>query len=116
MYIFAIQSQEYFYENKKGLIILTQEKGKRALIINNIKSSSIEQAIFILKSPECGGVSSCGRGIVAEAQEIINSYINTIEKNQPTQTHKKSVKSAITAIISAICLAIAVFIVAIAKN
>ena len=60
---------------------MTEKKGKRAVIISNIKSNSIEQAIFILKSPAYDASFDAGSGIVAEAQEIINSYINTIEKN-----------------------------------
>ena len=58
---------------------MTDRKGKRAIIINNIKSDSIEQAIFILK-PSAESRPNSGGGIVAEAQEIINSYIKTMER------------------------------------
>ncbi len=57
---------------------MTERKSKRAIIISNIKSESIEQAIFILKAT--AETAASGGGIVAEAQEIINSYINTIER------------------------------------
>lgn len=58
---------------------MTGRNGKRAVIINNIHSDSIEQAIFILK-PDRPRESSCvGSGIIAEAQEIINNYIIAVE-------------------------------------
>lgn len=57
---------------------MTDRKSKRAIIISNIKSESIEQAIFILKATAETAAAS-GGGLVAEAQEIINSYIKTIE-------------------------------------
>lgn len=59
---------------------MAERKGKRAVIISNIKSESIEQAIFILRSlPTEPTAAVIGRGIVDEAQEIINNYINTVE-------------------------------------
>lgn len=58
---------------------MTESTGKRAVIINNIHSKSIEQAIFILR-PTAEMTTSVGTGIVAEAQEIINSYIMQVEK------------------------------------
>ena len=55
---------------------MTAKSSKRVVIINNIKSEKIEQAIFILRG-------SCAqkpdRFIVREAQEIINDYINRVE-------------------------------------
>ncbi len=61
---------------------MTKQKGKRAVIISNIKSETIEQAIFILKTPSYEQ-SAAGSSIVAEAQQIINSYIQTMEKIHP---------------------------------
>ena len=87
---------------------MTEKKGKRAVIISNIKSSSIEQAIFILKSPAYDASFDAGSGIVAEAQEIINSYINTIEKKAPGKRNKAAGKTAVIA--GALCLAAAVVI------
>lgn len=59
---------------------MVDKKGKRAVVINNIKSGSIEQAIFILKTPACESPGRVGSAIVAEAQEIINSYISMVER------------------------------------
>lgn len=87
---------------------MTAKKGKRAVIISNIKSSSIEQAIFILKSPAYDASFDAGSGIVAEAQEIINSYINTIEKNAFGRRKKPVGRTAV--ITGALCLAAAVVI------
>lgn len=55
---------------------------KKVVIINDIHSDTIEQAIFILRSagePQCG-VSSSGTHMVQEAQRVINAYVKTIEK------------------------------------
>lgn len=81
---------------------MTEKTGKRAVIINNIKSGSIEQAIFILKTPvfEKNGV---GSGIVAEAQEIINSYINTIEGVRPERRDGRLIKGILLGLGFAIC-------------
>ena len=89
---------------------MTEKKGKRAVIISNIKSNSIEQAIFILKSPAYDASFDAGSGIVAEAQEIINSYINTIEKNTFGKRKKLTGKTAVIA--GALCLA-AVFVISV---
>ncbi len=88
---------------------MTDKKGKRAVIISNIKSDSIEQAIFILKSPKQQAASEISCGIVAEAQEIINSYINTIEKREQMFLRKKSIPKRIIAAcmaIFAVCAAV----------
>lgn len=54
---------------------------KRVVIINNIKSDKIEQAIFILKGSSSQKVD---RFIVREAQEIIDKYIKRVEaKEEP---------------------------------
>ncbi len=72
---------------------MTSGKGKRAVIINNIKSGMIEQAIFILKSPAGESLAGAGSGIVAEAQEIINSYIDTIEGRRIGDRKKRFTKN-----------------------
>lgn len=51
---------------------------KRVVIINNIKSDKIEQAIFILKGSSSQKVD---RFIVREAQGIIDNYIKKVEEN-----------------------------------
>ncbi len=68
---------------------MTDKKGKRAVVINNIKSGSIEQAIFILKTTACESTGSVGSTIIAEAQEIINSYINMVER-PPKRKYERS--------------------------
>ncbi len=86
---------------------MTNKKGKRAVIINNIKSESIEQAIFILKSDMGEKYSEAGSMIIAEAQEIINNYINRVERLMPRPVSKK--KKIIYATVGAV-LAIAISI------
>lgn len=96
---------------------MTDRTGKRAVIISNIKSNSIEQAIFILKSHPCEVPTSAGSGIVAEAQEIINSYINTIEKNRPEnrRRRRRAVRKAALFSGAVLCLAAAACAVLILK-
>lgn len=52
------------------------KSSRRVVIINNIKSDKIEQAIFILRG---GTEQKPDRFIVREAQEIIDNYIRRIE-------------------------------------
>ncbi len=74
---------------------MTDKKGKRAVIINNIRSKSIEQAIFILKSPEAEGSVDPGGFIIAEAQDIINSYIRRMEGTVPDRRERLLLKKII---------------------
>ncbi len=85
---------------------MTKQSGKRAVIISNIKSDSIEQAIFILKTPQYEQ-SCAGGSIVAEAQQIINSYIMTMERVHPEcrdERRKKRVISAVAGVFSVLLL------------
>ena len=50
---------------------MTTRFSKHAIIIDNIKSESIEQAIFILKAKKGKALD---RDIVAEAQDIVDRY------------------------------------------
>lgn len=86
---------------------MTKQNEKRAVIISNIKSDMIEQAIFILKNPgnECERVYS---PIVAEAQQIINSYICTMEGIRP-ECRKKSKLNKKLAFIGLAAVSIFVF-------
>lgn len=54
---------------------MTARSSRRVVIINNIKSERIEQAIFILKGDM--GVKP-DRFVVREAQEIIDNYIKRV--------------------------------------
>lgn len=76
---------------------MTDKKGKRAVVINNIKSGSIEQAIFILKTSAGESAGGVGSAIVAEAQEIINNYICMVEgsaKRKFTKNKKMTIFAA----------------------
>lgn len=57
---------------------MTDKKSRRVVIINNIKSDSIDQAIFILKASAQEGPKINAR-VVQEAQDIIDSYIRQVE-------------------------------------
>ena len=49
---------------------MTDKKSRRVLIINNIKSDNIDQAIFILKNDSATKASNTS--VSAEAQDIID--------------------------------------------
>ncbi len=55
------------------------KSSRRVVIIDKIKSDMIEQAIFILKSGD-NDAASAECGIVAEAQDIIESYIRRMSR------------------------------------
>lgn len=55
---------------------MTARSSRRVVIINNIKSDKIEQAIFILKGSSGQKVD---RFIVREAQDIIDNYVKKVE-------------------------------------
>ena len=57
---------------------MTDKKSRRVLIINNIKSDNIDQAIFILKNDSATKASNTS--VSAEAQDIIDSYIRQVER------------------------------------
>ena len=66
---------------------MTDSRARRVVIINNINSDTIDQAIFILKSDkkDRGGNQTCvGGDIVREAQNIINSYVRQVERLKGT--------------------------------
>lgn len=60
---------------------MTDRKSRKVLIINNIKSDTIDQAIFILKTntPE-KSTKRLDMNIASEAQNIIDSYIRQVER------------------------------------
>lgn len=60
---------------------MTDKKSRRVVIINNINSDTIDQAIFILKSDkrDCASYKN-DNSVVAEAQKIINNYIRQVER------------------------------------
>ena len=62
---------------------MTTKNSRRVVIINNIRSDMIEQAIFILKSNEKRQVEKhMDSGIIVEAQNIIENYIKQVENGK----------------------------------
>ncbi len=60
---------------------MTEKKSRKVLIINNIKSDTIDQAIFILKhNPPSKSYGAVDSGIAGEAQKIIDNYIHQVER------------------------------------
>lgn len=61
---------------------MTDKKSRRAVIINNIDSDTIDQAIFILKSDSTSSKSFAAeqKSIAAEAQQIIDNYIRQVDR------------------------------------
>ncbi len=58
---------------------MTDKKARNVVIINNIKSDIIDQAIFILKDPLAGKPHApVTRDIAREAQKIIDDYIRQV--------------------------------------
>ncbi|MBQ9757443.1 MAG: hypothetical protein IJW15_03385 [Clostridia bacterium] len=65
---------------------MIDKKSRRVVIINNIQSDTIDQAIFILKSDKATEPSkSLDRDISLEAQKIIDNYINQVERLKKVQ-------------------------------
>ncbi|MBO5364994.1 MAG: hypothetical protein J6A56_05980 [Clostridia bacterium] len=60
---------------------MREKNSKRVVIIDDIDSGSIEQAIFILRN---SGIPnrSAGNSIVSEAERIIHAYVQTMERTQ----------------------------------
>ena len=61
------------------IITMTDKKSRRVVIINNIKSDTIDQAIFILKSNVNENSRRVNTTVAQEAQDIINSYMRQVE-------------------------------------
>ncbi len=59
---------------------MTDRKSRRVVIINNINSDSIDQAIFILKSDPGMTQKAVNSSIAKEAQGIIDNYIRQVER------------------------------------
>ncbi len=96
---------------------MTDKKSRRVVIINNINSDSIDQAIFILKSDPATPSREVNSSIVKEAQSIIDNYIRQVERLKDDYsmgiTHKMRHKKLplvlflILAALSAVCLGLA---------
>ncbi len=59
---------------------MTDKKSRRVVIINNINSDNIDQAIFILKSDPAKPSKVVDSNIAKEAQSIIDNYIRQVER------------------------------------
>ncbi len=60
---------------------MKEKNSKRVVIIDEIDSGTIEQAIFILRSSGTEEKPE-KRTIVGEAERIINAYVQTMERTQ----------------------------------
>ena len=102
---------------------MTDKKSRRVVIINNINSDTIDQAIFILKSDKRDRISAkADNSIVYEAQNIINNYIRQVERikldNRPSSLKKKKSRNSrmsqflsLTAAIAALAGILAIFFI-----
>ena len=73
---------------------MIDKKSRRVVIINNIQSDTIDQAIFILKSDKSDvRAKGCDANIAKEAQTIINNYIRQVERLKATQPHSSFKKN-----------------------
>lgn len=92
---------------------MTDKKSRRVVIINNIKSDTIDQAIFILKSAKTDRGKNLEKSVAAEAQEIINNYIHQVDRIK-AQTRKKrksaSVLPAALSLLSVLCIVLSVIL------
>ena len=76
---------------------MTAKSSRRVVIINNIKSDSIEQAIFILRGKTNTKPDS---SVLREAQEIIDNYVHKISGSDEEILYtprgsKKSIKKGL---------------------
>ena len=70
---------------------MLDKKSRRVVIINNIQSDTIDQAIFILKTHKSARCTS-ENNIVTEAQTIIDQYIRQVERLKNIDGHYKKNK------------------------
>ena len=72
---------------------MTDKKSRRVVIINNIQSETIDQAIFILKSDKSDRSSKKpDANIAREAQLIIDNYVRQVERlkgHRQSAVHQK---------------------------
>ncbi len=90
---------------------MTDKKSRRVVIINNINSDSIDQAIFILKSDSSAPSKEVDSGIAKEAQSIIDNYIRQVERikdGYPSCITEKSHKGNFSRILLLMLAAISV--------
>lgn len=65
---------------------MNTKSSKRVVIINNLNSANIEQAIFILKGSEKN--EEVNSKLIIEAQQIIDNYIKRMENPRHEHLYK----------------------------
>lgn len=70
---------------------MLDKKSRRVVIINNIQSDTIDQAIFILKNQKSQNHTKQSN-IVQEAQTIIDQYIRQVNRLKPIHGQNKTEK------------------------
>lgn len=96
---------------------MNEKNSRRVVIIEDIDSNSIEQAIFILRNN--GSVEKPKKGtIVREAERIINAYVQTLERTQAGISRKEKRRrdgnpgrNGASVVIGLACLILAGFLV-----
>ncbi len=75
---------------------MTDRKARKVLIINNIKSETIDQAIFILKG-DTGTKSQThlDKSVATEAQAIIDRYVRQVERLKGEHARSSKTKKAV---------------------
>lgn len=83
-------SRRYLVKDQKdGEEVMNKKNSRRVVIIEDIDSNTIEQAIFILRNN--GSAEKSERGtIVREAERIINAYVQTMAKAQVGISRKEN--------------------------
>ncbi|MBE7031482.1 MAG: hypothetical protein E7401_00795 [Ruminococcaceae bacterium] len=92
---------------------MTDKKSRRVVIINNIKSDNIDQAIFILKNNRAEGHHRIKTTIVQEAQDIINSYVRQVDMIRAESPNRRKKQRALRftatlSVLSVICIGLSV--------
>lgn len=95
---------------------MTDKKSRRVVIINNIKSDTIDQAIFILKTAKTDQRKNIESCVAAEAQEIINSYIHQVDRIKSGSGRSKKRKPAAVlpvafSVLSMLCVALSMLLI-----
>lgn len=69
---------------------MKENSRKKVVIIDNVYSDTIEQAIFILRNGGAvGRPVEAGAGFLSEAQSIINAYAHTVERANGRSFHRE---------------------------
>ncbi len=96
---------------------MTDRKSRRVVIINNINSDTIDQAIFILKSTKSDQrFRSDDNNVVIEAQKIINNYIKQVERlksgysSPPKEKHAGRLFAVIASAVALLSLGVIFFV------